>query len=191
MEHKSDEKRASEAIRTVIGAVYDGVVSPTDDKRTFLAFVIKSVKNCFIGEQAIHMFGVDIEYLVNYLLGHSVLFIKHLPNELSGIVSSYHGAGLCIRVFEKSLAKQLDTISALMAHYKISPPSLKTYGRSSYGSDSYVLFNSVESVKIDGDVNVVIRCQDNLRAQQEHGGSGNSFCEFGVEKCGFFQITRI
>ena len=191
MEYKSDEKKASKAINMVMGAVYDGIVSPIDDKRMFLTFVIKAVKNCFMGEQAIHMFGVDVEYLVNYLLGHSVLFIKHLPNELSGVVSLYHGAGLCIRVFEKSLAKQLETISTLMTYYKISPPSLKSYGWHLYNSDSYVLFNSVESAKIEGDVNVVIRCQDNIRAQQERVGSGNSFCEFRVEKYEFFQITRI
>lgn len=191
MEYKSDEKKAYEATNAVIRAVCYGDISPNGDARTFLTFIIKTTKNYMVGEHATHMFGVDVEYLVNYLLGHSVLFIKHLPNELSGVVSSYHGAGLCIRVFEKSLRKQLETISTLMAFYKISPPSLKSYGWHLYNSDSYVLFNSVESVKIDGDVNVVIRCQDNIRAQQERGGSGNSFCEFRVEKYEFFQITRI
>ena len=191
MEYKSDEKKASKAIYIVTGAVYDGIISPINDKRMFLTFVIKAIKNCFIDEQATHMFGVDLEYLLNYLLGQSVLFVKHLPNELSGVVSLYHGAGLCIRVFEKSLAKQLETISTLMTYYKISPPSFKSYGWYLYNSDTYVLFNSVESVKIDGDVNVVIRCQDNIRAQQERGGSGNSFCEFRVEKYEFFQITSI
>jgi len=191
MEYKSDEKKAYEATNAVIRAVYDGIVSPIDDKRMFLTFVIKAVKNCFVDEHATQMFGVDVEYLLNYLLGQSVLFVKHLPNDISNVVSLYYGAGLCIRVFEKSLAKQLETISTLMTYYKISPPSFKSYGWYLYNYDSYVLFNSVESVKIDGDVNVVIRCQDNIRARQEHGGSGNSFCEFRVEKYDFFQITRI
>ena len=161
MDSKQLEEKAHKTISTVLGAVYDGIVSPTGDIKIFITFIVETVLYCMVGEQATRIFGVDVEYLVNYLLGYSVLFIKYLPNELSDIVSAYHGAGLCIRVFEKRFYKQLETISTLMSFYKISPPSLLTYGGYLYNFDSYVLFNHAESAKINGDINVMIRSQDN------------------------------